>query len=167
MMINRLPPTQPLTTGGTKTPPMRPIGQCMKPECINEPRNTIIIWEPLRREFGSLTFTLEPMDEPNLYKVRTFDKFPHWYLDVWNAPSNDNGERLIRFTRPEGNHTELPSPLLLEVHAAIARAFYGSGMAETIDEILRKRESMRQLAPDGSTDVRQVLPVLLAPHRTL
>lgn len=58
------------------------------------------------------------------------------------------------------NHQEkfaLPDPALLRVHAAIARFLHVSGVGERIDRIRRDRENIRCLAPDGSTDIGELL----------
>lgn len=58
------------------------------------------------------------------------------------------------------NHQEkfaLPDPTLLGVHAAIARFLHMSGMGEHIDRIMRDRENIRCLAPDGSTNIGELL----------
>ena len=71
---------------------------------------------------------------------------------------NEKGERIVEFKK----HSDmaLPDPVLLETHALIARILHASGMADIIDEVQEKRDSMRCLAPDGTTDVRQLLMLL-------
>lgn len=54
---------------------------------------------------------------------------------------------------------ELPSPAILEAHAAVARILNATGMGEKIEDTLRDREELRCLATDGSTDVHSLLLV--------
>lgn len=51
----------------------------------------------------------------------------------------------------------LPDPALLRVHASIARFLHVSGIGQHVDRILSERESIRHLAPDGSTDIGDLL----------
>ena len=55
----------------------------------------------------------------------------------------------------EGNH--LPHPVLLKVHAALARVLEASGAASFLEKILREREETRVIAEDGSTDLMSIL----------
>ena len=53
----------------------------------------------------------------------------------------------------------LPSVVLLETHAAIAKILHATGMGEYIDDILQERQRIRCFAPDGSTNVQSLLMV--------
>lgn len=58
------------------------------------------------------------------------------------------------------NHQEkypLPDPVLLRVHASIAKFLHMSGMGEYIDKIVREREDIGCFAIDGSTNVEELL----------
>lgn len=84
------------------------------------------------------------------YRVKTYHPFPTMY-HVHLPP-----DRLITFTSHEPRY-DLPSPIILEVHAVIARILHATGMGARIEDILREREEMKFLASDGSTDVRSLL----------
>ena len=53
----------------------------------------------------------------------------------------------------------LPSAILLETHAAIAKILHETGMGEYIDSILQERQLIHCFAPDGSTNVQSLLMV--------
>lgn len=48
----------------------------------------------------------------------------------------------------------LPDPDLLRLHAAVAKILDVSGMGHMIEEVLHKRQEVRRLDEDGSTDMR-------------
>ena len=62
----------------------------------------------------------------------------------------------VTFTCYDGRY-ELPSPELLEMHAAIARILHASGQGYEIDVILRDLGATSLLASDGSTDIARLL----------
>jgi hypothetical protein len=84
--------------------------------------------------------------------------FPGAYEYYLPAPDG-NGKRVVKFKKH--NHCDLPSRVLLETHAAIARIFHASGKAEELDRILRDHGEIRCLASDGSTDIQTLLPILV------
>ncbi|KAJ9209233.1 hypothetical protein DTO166G4_9177 [Paecilomyces variotii] len=129
----------------------------IKPDLINEPTNTMIMIPILNELWGKLKLAFESTDEEHLYKIKTYPNFPRAAL---RKRSHGRAE-YVRFSKPRGNRTQLPSRILLETHAAIAQIYHASGRAETIDHILEDRESLRQLSADGSTDIQQILPVLI------
>lgn len=146
----------------------------IKPDLINEPTNTMIMIPILNELWGKLKLAFEStvsinlklykknfcslnQDEEHLYKIKTYPNFPRAAL---RKRSHGRAE-YVRFSKPRGNRTQLPSRILLETHAAIAQIYHASGRAETIDHILEDRESLRQLSADGSTDIQQILPVLI------
>ncbi|KAJ9318679.1 hypothetical protein DTO271D3_1341 [Paecilomyces variotii] len=146
----------------------------IKPDLINEPTNTMIMIPILNELWGQLKLAFEStvsinlklykknfcslnQDEEHLYKIKTYPNFPRAAL---RKRSHGRAE-YVRFSKPRGNRTQLPSRILLETHAAIAQIYHASGRAETIDHILEDRESLRQLSADGSTDIQQILPVLI------
>lgn len=67
---------------------------------------------------------------------------------------DENNERVVKFTKHADY--ELPSRVLLSTHAAVARILHATGMAKTIDQILRDREELSCLAEDGSTGIGQI-----------
>jgi hypothetical protein len=135
----------------------------IKPDrLINEPRNIMTIITHLDEEFGRLTIALEPTVNQDVYKIKTYPGFPSFYSSM--MPTNAHGEKFVRFTKQSDLDTELPCPIRLATHAAIARILHASGMAEAIDQILDNLEALRglrQLAPNGTTDLTRHFSLLL------
>ena len=52
-----------------------------------------------------------------------------------------------------------PSPLLLELHDAVAKILNATGMSEIIEMLREEHESIRGLASDGSTNIEKLLLV--------
>ncbi|RJE26295.1 short chain dehydrogenase [Aspergillus sclerotialis] len=65
-------------------------------------------------------------------------------------PANDNGDRIIRLQKHYNSEIELPSSILLGVHATIAKIVHASGMADVIDKTLEEIEDLCYLATDGT-----------------
>jgi hypothetical protein len=61
---------------------------------------------------------------------------------------NAQGERIVRFAKQPGVNIELPSPAILEAHAALARVLHASGMAEQIEKFLRDQEEIVEKIQD-------------------
>lgn len=104
--------------------------------------------------FGTFKFSFEPTVDDNVYQITTYPGF-HGGLARFLSPPNEQGIRLIEFKQHAD--FELPSRTLLDIHAALARIMHASGMGERIEEILRDRETLGCLAPDGSTDIKSLL----------
>ncbi|KKA21462.1 hypothetical protein T310_4497 [Rasamsonia emersonii CBS 393.64] len=126
------------------------------PDNINDPTNAMSLVATLHTEFGKFNFALEPTDKENTYVIRTYPDFQLGLIRDLPLPDEKN-ERLVRFK--QHSDCPLPNPDLLKVHAAIAKILHASGKAEDIERILRDREEIRCLAPDGSTDVESLLLV--------
>ncbi|GAD99641.1 predicted protein [Paecilomyces variotii No. 5] len=126
------------------------------PDNINHPKNAMSLMSIVHSEFGCLRLALEStgQGEPSTYKVITYPGFQSG-LRLFLPPPNDNNERIVRFEN-HGN-CDLPSRILLDTHAAIARILHASGKAEDIENIYRERENTPCLAPDGSTDLNRLL----------
>lgn len=58
---------------------------------------------------------------------------------------NEQGERVVRFTKPSDVKWELPSPEILAVHAALARVLHASGMAEIVEKVFQDFEEIRSM----------------------
>lgn len=54
---------------------------------------------------------------------------------------------------------ELPDPALLKIHACIGNFLHISGQAEIIDKVLKDLEDCGGLAPDGSSNLEDLLAV--------
>ncbi|KAN0076329.1 hypothetical protein V8E54_006471 [Elaphomyces granulatus] len=122
-------------------------------DTVNETKNVITLLEVLNMQFGKLNFALEPTDQENTYEVILYKVFPGVYK------THLHGVRQVTFEAH--NHCDLPSRILLETHAALARIFNASGKGEQIDKVLRDCDEIRCLASDGSTDIETLLPILL------
>ncbi|KAJ9220082.1 hypothetical protein DTO169C6_7628 [Paecilomyces variotii] len=129
----------------------------IKLDLINEPTNTMIMIPILNELWGKLKLAFESTNEEHTYKIKTYPCFPR---NALRKRSHGRAE-YVRFSKPHGNRTQLPSRVLLETHAAIAQIYHASGRAEIIDHILEDRESLHQLSADGSTDIQQILPILI------
>lgn len=53
----------------------------------------------------------------------------------------------------------LPDPMLLEIYAITAKILHATGMAEQIDKLQYKKDNIRALTADGSTDIAELLYV--------
>ena len=53
----------------------------------------------------------------------------------------------------------LPSRILLEIHAAIARILHITGMGQLIDKIMEDRAAIGCFAPDGTTNATSLMLV--------
>ncbi|KAJ9374430.1 hypothetical protein DTO282F9_1425 [Paecilomyces variotii] len=124
------------------------------PDNINDPTNAMSMLAALHTEFGRLRFALESTVEENTYKIKTYPRFQRGLIrDL--PPPNQNNERLVKFEKY--SNCNLPSRVLLDTHAVIARILHASGKAEEIDKIFQEREQIRCLAADGSTDLQRLL----------
>jgi hypothetical protein len=108
---------------------------------------------PLHAEFGEFRLALEATDTLNQYHIKVFRGFSSFYANF--LPES----RIVTFLQ-----YPLPSPILLQVHAAIANVLNATGRGELIENFLRKygdagAASTRSLAKDGSTDIAQLLSV--------
>ena len=100
-----------------------------------------------------LNVCLLDQDQENTYEVILYKAFPGVYK------THLHGVRQVTFEAH--NHCDLPSRILLETHAALARIFNASGKGEQIDKVLRDCDEIRCLASDGSTDIETLLPILV------
>ena len=107
---------------------------------------------PLHAEFGSFRLTLEPMEAPDTYKIKTFPKFASLYRGFLPA------DGIVKFTNHDSRYA-LPSPIPLGLHAAIANILHATGRGEAVEKLLREREEICVLAENGSTNVRGLLAV--------
>jgi hypothetical protein len=89
--------------------------------------------------------------------VRRYDEIP----TVWEQfiPQND----VVRLTSHD-HSVPLPSPVLLGVHATVAKVLHASGLAEVINEIMEEKEGIGCLASDGTTDIERLLLIRSEPH---
>ncbi|KAL1965851.1 hypothetical protein VTN77DRAFT_5172 [Rasamsonia byssochlamydoides] len=132
----------------------------LRPSQINDPTNLMTLWSDAHKAFGSFSLAFDPTDETLLgqddrYKVLAFgDGYPN-VLDAFLPQPNANNERFVTFQAH--TNTPLPSSVLLQTHAALAKVLHASGMGEFIDEVLEERDNLRCLARDGSSNIRKLL----------
>jgi len=81
-----------------------------------------------------------------VYRIKTYRGFPPLCL-AW-LPEN----RLVTLENHFPAH-QLPHPILLQLHAAIAQILHATGMCEYLERIFRGQEELWCLASDGTTDV--------------
>lgn len=74
-------------------------------------------------------------------------------------PLDERGRRLVRFQKRAD--FLLPSRELLEVHATIAKILHASGRADRLEKIMRDREQIGCLAPNGGTDIQSLLAAVI------
>ncbi|EER45447.1 conserved hypothetical protein [Histoplasma capsulatum H143] len=119
------------------------------PSGINDPTNLLTLWSPIHDEFGALRLAFNPTGRENEYEILTFGRF-QTMLGI-HLPQS----RMVTFR----SHSDmaLPSPELLGTHAALAKILHASGMAETIDNIMRDWNELRCLANDGGTNFGDIL----------
>lgn len=95
----------------------------------------------LRYSFGLFEFAFEETSQPHRYRPRNYR--PQLFLPR-GLP------RAVTF-----KCYDPPEPL--KVHAALARIFHASGLAEHIDKAFRDLGEFSALAKDGSTDIASML----------
>ncbi|KAJ5587165.1 uncharacterized protein N7459_002930 [Penicillium hispanicum] len=121
-------------------------------EQVNSEKNVLMLNLMLHKEFGQFRVIFEETGVAHQYRIKTF---PDAVTDaIQNLPRN----RLVRF-RVHKENWELPDPALLKIHACIGNFLYMSGQAEIIDKVLKDFENCDGLAPDGSSNLEDLLAV--------
>ncbi|KAG5295952.1 hypothetical protein I7I50_08889 [Histoplasma capsulatum G186AR] len=123
-------------------------------DTINDYSNLMTLEASLHTVFGNFEIALDPTSEENSYRMMIYRPIPTLLLEILPQP-NENNERIIKFEKHADY--ELPNRVLLGTHAAVAKILHATGMAETIEKILRDREELLFLAEDGSTDLKRLL----------
>ena len=116
---------------------------------INDTRNAITMDRTLHFQFGRFDIALEATDQKHTYRIQNYK--PNALATKFLPPSGS-----VTFVN-HNNHHELPSPILLQVHATIARILHATGKAEQADKLLRDKDDIGVLAKDGGTDVAALL----------
>ncbi|KAL1962506.1 hypothetical protein VTN77DRAFT_9627 [Rasamsonia byssochlamydoides] len=120
-------------------------------DSINHPRNAMTMHSYVHRKFGDFTIALEKTEREHVYQIKNYNP----RSDVKkHLPSSG----IVAFTNYDPQY-ELPSPILLEVHAVIARILHATGKGEEADRLLEEKDKIGVLAKDGSTNVRALLSV--------
>lgn len=121
-------------------------------EQINSEKNVLMLSMMLHKEFGQFRVIFEATGVTHQYRIKSF---PDAVTDaIQNLPRN----RLVTFRVHKGNW-ELPDPELLKIHACIGNFLHMSGQAESIDKVLEDFEDRGGLAPDGSSNLEDLLAV--------
>lgn len=119
---------------------------------INSMENVLMLSQPLHKQFGRFSLALEQTDTVHQYRVKTFRRFAKG-LRVFLPESG-----IVTMTAHDGRFP-LPSPILLQVHCAVANILHATGRGEKIDRVLCDYDATGGLASDGSTNVSQLLSV--------
>jgi hypothetical protein len=120
-------------------------------ESVNDTRNAITMDRNLHFYFSQFDLTLEPTDQIHTYRTRSYQ--PNM-IYTRNLPASG----FVTFTNHNTRH-ELPSPTLLELHAAITKILHATGKADQADMIREDKDNIGVLATDGSTNVAALLSV--------
>ncbi|KAI2732013.1 hypothetical protein CBS147332_1152 [Penicillium roqueforti] len=115
---------------------------------INDTMNAMTMTHDLHFYFGRFYFAFEETQVPNKYRLQVYRP------NVFSPPL----PRTVKFVSHNPRYA-LPSPELLNFHAAVARIFHASGAADHIDKAFRDLGETSVLAKDGSTDVSAMLAV--------
>ncbi|EGC48173.1 conserved hypothetical protein [Histoplasma capsulatum var. duboisii H88] len=102
--------------------------------------------------FALGSYQTKIQSEENSYRMMIYRPIPTLLLEILPQP-NENNERIIKFEKHADY--ELPNRVLLGTHSVVAKILHATGMAETIEKILRDREELLFLAEDGNF-VRQM-----------
>lgn len=121
-------------------------------EQINSEKNIMMLDALIHAEFGQFKLIFEAAGNAHQYRIKTFPGIPTRSIE--GLPRN----RLVKFRVHKGSW-ELPHPKLLELHASIGNFLHMSGQAEIIDKVLRDFEDCGGLAPNGSTNIENLLAV--------
>lgn len=118
-------------------------------ETINDPYNAMTMNSTLHHLFGLFIISLEATDKDNTYLIKNYKPS---LMETSMLP------QMATFINHDARY-ELPNPILLEVHAIIARILHATGKAEEADKLRRDKDDTGVLASDGSTDVTALLSV--------
>lgn len=127
-------------------------------ESINDTRNAMTMDSILHKQFGNFRLALEPTSQENVYHIQLY-RLPSGVKK--HLPSND----MVTF-RSHDPRYELPSAVLLGIHATVARILHVTGKGEEAERILREKEDIGVLASDGSTNVSTLLSLTNLSSRT-
>lgn len=126
----------------------------LQPKHINNSANLMTLSQEAHSSFGAFELAFDPTGEPNEYEIFTFPGYPT-ILDLHMPQPNMYGKRIIKFT--SYSDAELPSSVVLQIHATLSKILHASGMGKHIDDVMRERDRIRGLSSDGSTDISRLL----------
>ncbi|PWY69600.1 hypothetical protein BO94DRAFT_590387 [Aspergillus sclerotioniger CBS 115572] len=117
---------------------------------INRHENVMMLEAGIHREFGRFCLTLVPTSTENTYTVKTYQGFSTLY----NIALPTNG-RVVFISHD--NRYQLPHPLLLQVHNAVAHILHMTGRGGKAEKLKREYDDSGLLAPEGGSDVESLL----------
>ena len=112
----------------------------------------LVLSLPPHKQFGRFSLGLKQTGIVNQYRVKTFRRFASGLRGF--LPESG----FVTMTAHD-ERFPLPSPILLQVHWAIANIHHATSRGEKIDRVLRDYDATGSLASDGSTDASQLLSV--------
>ncbi|GIJ98523.1 hypothetical protein Aspvir_000640 [Aspergillus viridinutans] len=128
---------------------------------INSMVNVMTLSLPLHTQFRRFSLALEQKtDSINQFRVKTFRGFATAHRAELPASGT------ISMTVHDGRFP-LPSPILVQVHCAVANILHATGEGAKIARALRDYDATGGLSSNGSTNVSQLLSVTklaLVPH---
>jgi hypothetical protein len=127
---------------------------------INSMANVMTLSLPIHAQFRRFSLALEQTtDTTNQYRVKTFRGFATAHRAELPASGT------ISMTAHDGS--PLASPILFQVHCAIANILHATGEGAKIARVLRDYDATVGFASKGSTNISQLLSVTklaLVPH---
>ncbi|OJJ42576.1 hypothetical protein ASPZODRAFT_137195 [Penicilliopsis zonata CBS 506.65] len=123
---------------------------------INSLANAMMLERGVHTEFGKFNLALEPTAVPNQYEILTFPLLPGFTRMALPTSSK------VTLVAHDGRD-ELPSPILLQLHAAIAKILHATGRADATEKVLRDYDAIEVIARDGSTNLAALLSVSRLP----
>ncbi|GIJ88790.1 hypothetical protein Asppvi_007717 [Aspergillus pseudoviridinutans] len=115
-------------------------------------QNVMMLSVSLHRSFGNFHLALEQTGIPDQYHITAFRRFAPVYRGF--LPQS----RIVTMRAHDGR-IPLPSPILLQVHCAIAHILHTTGEGEKIEKFLDDSDAIGGLAASGSTDVAELFSV--------
>ncbi|OJD17592.1 hypothetical protein AJ78_02343 [Emergomyces pasteurianus Ep9510] len=106
---------------------------------INDISNLMSLLGELHDAFGEFEVALESTSEENSYRLMIYRSFPTYMFHYLPPLLNENNECIITFK--QFADFELPSQVLLNTHAAIAKILHATGIAEIIENIFRDKRN--------------------------
>ncbi|EDN07669.1 predicted protein [Histoplasma mississippiense (nom. inval.)] len=120
----------------------------LEPGEVNDPKNLMTLWDSAHSAFAAFSLAFEPTSEPNQYRMLILGEWHTVLLLHLPAPQGGpNGPRLVTFERHGGTAIDLPSPALLQMHAALAKVLHAPGMAKYMEDLVRDGNEIGCLAP--------------------
>jgi hypothetical protein len=112
---------------------------------INSLTNVFTLDLNVHRFFGELKIWFEAVSgKLNTYKIKKAKEY------LLRDTVEDGAE--VTLKSPNENDFELPDPRYLALHAVLARVVHMAGMAEHLDDIIRKYEDIRVLSDDSGVE---------------